>query len=172
MRVLLLPTRHHRRPPQTDPAGDDARCSSRCIARSFSMEAEGSSSQPPPVLLLRPTPHQPPSLAVSRGDGGVVSDAEQGDLVHEMVEPMSKKNAPLFTGPPPERPENPVIRDPLFGKALPTPTDCFTLAAAWARPRANGHHPGEPCAAPSLVWVETFCCLDHGRRRRRIAASA
>lgn len=84
MRVLLLPTRHHRRPPQTDPAGDDARCSSRCIARRFSMEAEGSSSQPPPVLLLRPTPHQPPSLAVSRGDGGVVSDAEQGDLVHEV----------------------------------------------------------------------------------------
>uniref|UniRef100_J3L0D4 Uncharacterized protein n=1 Tax=Oryza brachyantha TaxID=4533 RepID=J3L0D4_ORYBR len=92
----------------------------------------------------------------------------------QMVDPTPGMHAPIFSGPPPERPENPMIRDPVFGKALPTPASCSALAAAMTSPALpKDRRPGEPCAMAtlSLVWVEGFRCLDHDRRRRRIAAS-
>ncbi|KAF0920774.1 hypothetical protein E2562_036908 [Oryza meyeriana var. granulata] len=137
------------------------------------MEAEGS-SQPLPVLLLRPAPRQLPSSAVSRGSrscsaGGVGSDVQLSALLHEIVDPTAEKHAPMFSGLP-ERPENPMIRDPLFGQVPPTPTpaDYFALAAALATPTCpKGHRPGKPCAAP-----EGFCCLDYDYPRHRVAAGA
>ncbi|KAL5226830.1 hypothetical protein ABZP36_015095 [Zizania latifolia] len=64
-----------------------------------------------------------------------------------MVDPTSAIHSPVFSGPPvlllSARPENPMIHDPLFGEALPTPVGCFPLAAAYL------HKPDTEAGSPS-----------------------
>ncbi|KAL6622920.1 hypothetical protein ACP70R_018896 [Stipagrostis hirtigluma subsp. patula] len=144
--------------------------------------AQTAAGEPVP-LLFRPlprlpapppgSPRRPPRYGVDglhRG-GAARSGVEKSILVHEMLDPTSAIDGPLFSGPPPERPGNPVINDPLFGKALPTAGLVATTRcprSAWAMACGSNCF----CGAPAVVLMEGFCCRRQDRRRRRVATSS
>ncbi|KAL6854286.1 hypothetical protein ACP4OV_019189 [Aristida adscensionis] len=119
---------------------------------------------PPPSPLFRPLP-------VPASGGPARSHAEHGVSVHQMLGPAPAIDGPVFSGAPPERPGNPVIRDPLFGRGLPVAglvTTAWWAGATWTVVCSSGCF----CDAPALL-IEGFCYYsDEDRRRRRVAAGA
>ncbi|XP_062203585.1 uncharacterized protein LOC133905827 [Phragmites australis] len=114
------------------------------------LESYGAAAGQP--VLFCPAPQMPvPAVGPPHLPPPYEAQVELRILVHEIVDPITSTfGGPLFSGPPPERPENPMIHDPLFGKALPT----ASFVATARSPRSTWtltFDSGIFCGAPPVV---------------------
>ncbi|PKA54121.1 hypothetical protein AXF42_Ash018131 [Apostasia shenzhenica] len=109
------------------------------------------------------------------------SDSAPGVQLLDFILPKGGESRPVsppfFTGSPPARSGNPVVRDVRFGEERSTgpTTAAFLGGGSPMSPRSNGGgcSRGKFDLAPAAVRIEGFDCLDRsGRRRRGIAAVA
>ncbi|CAL4949703.1 unnamed protein product [Urochloa decumbens] len=141
-------------------------------------EAHGAAAGSPVLSCPAPQLPVPPPFGRTAERfycGGTVGSRPEDEHVsselHEMFDPITSAiYGPLFSGPPPERPQNPMIHGPLFGKDLPTSS--FAVATRSPGFLWTTCNPGSFCGTPLVVLTESFSCLGEHRRRRRVAASA